>query len=103
MEGVFEKGPMWEKERKVAKTNGVNEVTRMVVLMKEEAYLQCVVWYNFSSGSSLVLHILKPYDFGFEPPKNIYILKCKKPCGPIGKPDLVLCTHYTQSSRLHIV
>jgi hypothetical protein len=25
MEGVFEKGPMWEKERKVAKTNGVNE------------------------------------------------------------------------------
>jgi hypothetical protein len=31
---------------------------------------QCVVRYNFSSGSSLVLHILKPYDFGFEPPKK---------------------------------
>jgi hypothetical protein len=35
MEGVFEKGPMWERE--MAKTNGVNEGLRMVVFMKEEA------------------------------------------------------------------
>jgi len=86
----------YEREREVAKINGVNEGTRTVVLMKEEAYVhisslkchlqdgssflrvfsrtliaeQCVVRYNLSSGSSLVLHILKPYDFGFEPPKQ---------------------------------
>jgi hypothetical protein len=31
---------------------------------------------NFSSGLSLVLHILKPYDLGFDPKKILKNAKC---------------------------